>query len=276
MLQHTLYGILFALLTTLPLAWKWQLGVRRVGLVVVSLAIVSGALVLLIDSFASIGLAPRIALVWGLTMVAGFAGLACLFFRDPERMPPDRDDVILSPADGEVIYVRRFPGGTVPVATKNGRSSSLEELTKTPLRTDEAVVVGIGMSFTDVHVNRAAIGGKVTLRRHFPGLFGSLRHPEMVFANERTTTVIERDGLQIAMVQIASRLVRRIVPFVSEGDDVALGQRIGVIRFGSQVDLVLPARDDLKVTVEPGERVRAGESIVAILESPGDSPSHDA
>src|SRR5262249_10709964 len=75
----------------------------------------------------------------------------------------------------------------------------------------------------------------------------------------------EREGLQLAVVQIASRLVRKIVVFVSPGQDVALGQRIGMIRFGSQVDIVLPARDELRVTVKEGERVWAGESVIATI-----------
>ena len=87
----------------------------------------------------------------------------------------------------------------------------------------------------------------------------------MAFQNERLTTVIERDGLQVAVVQITSRLVRQIVSFVEEGQQVTLGQRIGVIRFGSQVDVVVPARPDLEVRVRPGMRVRAGESAIAVI-----------
>jgi phosphatidylserine decarboxylase len=89
----------------------------------------------------------------------------------------------------------------------------------------------------------------------------------MVFENERATLVIERDGFEVAVVMIASRLVRRIVTYLSEGDRVAAGQRIGMIRFGSQVDLVLPVREDLRVDVRSGDRVVAGESIVARVES---------
>lgn len=88
----------------------------------------------------------------------------------------------------------------------------------------------------------------------------------MVFENERATTVIEQDGLQVAVVQIASRLVRQIVSFLHEGQQIALGQRIGVIRFGSQVDLVLPVRQDVKLTVYPGEQLRAGQSIIATFQ----------
>ncbi len=88
----------------------------------------------------------------------------------------------------------------------------------------------------------------------------------MVFENERATTVIERPGLEVAVVQIASRLVRQIAGYVGVGDKVAQGQPIGVIRLGSQVDVVLPSRSDLQVTVRPGQRVRAGESVLALVE----------
>jgi phosphatidylserine decarboxylase len=96
----------------------------------------------------------------------------------------------------------------------------------------------------------------------------------MVYENERATTVIERPGLEVAVVQIASRLVRQIAGFVDVGDRVTAGQRIGVIRLGSQVDVVLPRREGVRVTVRPGERVRAGESILAELET--DSPAPEA
>jgi phosphatidylserine decarboxylase len=106
----------------------------------------------------------------------------------------------------------------------------------------------------------------VILRRHFPGLFGSLRNAEMVFRNERMTTVIDDDHVQVAVVQIASRLVRQIVSFVKGGQELEIGQRLGVIRFGSQVDLVLPCRADLRITVQPGQRLIAGQSVVAIFQ----------
>jgi len=105
------------------------------------------------------------------------------------------------------------------------------------------------------------------LSRHFPGRFGSLRRPEMVFENERTTTLIAGDTLEVAVVQIASRLVRQIVSYVREGEDVSLGQRIGIIRLGSQVDVVLPDRRDLSVLVGEGDRVTAGTSVIATIGS---------
>jgi phosphatidylserine decarboxylase len=198
-----------------------------------------------------------------LTLGAAAALVLWRFFRDPERRPPVGAAKIVSPADGLVTYVRRSERGELPVAAKDGRRFVLDELVRTPLRTDDAVVVGIALSFLDVHVNRAPIAGEVTVQKRHPGRFASLKRMDAVFTNERATIVLEQRGLQVAVVLIASRLVRRIVSYVREGDRVALGQRIGVIRFGSQVDLVLPDREDVRVLVEPGERVWAGETVVA-------------
>ena len=250
----------------LPLAWKWELGVRRVGIAVALIAVLSGVVVAVVDSAADgLSFVVRAFFVAALTVAIAVAILAYRFFRDPERKAPAGDELVVSPADGEVIYVRTSKDGVLPVATKHGRDYELIELTKTPLRDQEAVVVGIAMSFLDVHVNRAPIAGRVRLRRHFPGRFGSLGKPGMVFENERATTVIERPDIEIAVVQIASRLVRQIAAYVDVGQTVAAGDRIGVIRLGSQVDVVLPVRPGLEIAVQPGERVRAGESVLAKL-----------
>jgi phosphatidylserine decarboxylase len=100
----------------------------------------------------------------------------------------------------------------------------------------------------------------------------------MIFENERATLLIDRGDVTIGVVQIASRLVRRIVSYVSEGEDIELGTRIGAIRFGSQVDVVVPRRADLDVRVRPGDRIRAGESIIAVLprEASPDATQRDA
>jgi phosphatidylserine decarboxylase len=259
-------GVVLALATALPLALKWQLGLIRSGLVVLVLALGAALIVITIDAAVSLPSLLAVGLVWVLTICLAAAAVLYRFFRDPERRVPEGEGVIVSPADGEVVYVREARGGVLPRATKLGRDYQLNELTKTPLTTEDAIVIGVAMSFLDVHVNRAPLGGRIAVMRRFPGLFGSLRRPEMIFENERATVVIERGDLQVAVVQIASRLVRRIVPYIEEGDQVLAGQRIGMIRFGSQVDLVLPLREGLRVTAEPGDRVSAGETIVALFE----------
>lgn len=269
MFEYALIGMLLALLTTLPLAWKWQLGIVRIAVLVVLLALLSSLLIALIGKWISMNIVLEVGLVWFITLAGLFGFLAYRFYRDPERTVPDSSNVIVSPADGKVIYIRESRNGMLPVSTKYGHDYRLQELMKTPFYSEDAVVIGIGMSFLDVHVNRAPIGGRITLQRHFPGLFGSLRRTEMVFENERATTIIEQGELQVAIVQIASRLVHQIASFVHEGQDVTLGQRIGIIRFGSQVDLVLPAREDLKLKVQPGELVIAGQSIIATFEPAG-------
>ena len=143
----------------LPLAWKWQLGVARVTIVVGILAALAVALVAALDAAVGLNGVLAAVLVWLLTLALAVALLAYRFYRDPERRVPDGDDAILSPADGEVVYVREARGGMLPVSSKLGRDYPLQELTKTPLATDDNIVVGIALSFLDVHVNRAPIGG---------------------------------------------------------------------------------------------------------------------
>lgn len=256
-------GSAAALLTALPLAWKWGLGVRRVAPVMCGLVLLSMVTATSLARFGVLRVEQAAVAVWASSLAMAFSLLAYRFYRDPERRPPNGSDVVVSPADGKVIYIYESRGGMLPVSRKNGHTYSLSELAKTPFCAEDAIVVGISMSFLDVHVNRAPIAGKVILKRHFPGGFGSLRQPDRIFDNERSTTVIKHNDFQVAIIQIASRLVRQIAAFVEEGQQVALGQRIGVIRFGSQVDLALPARGDMKVAVRVGEHLTAGESIIA-------------
>lgn len=269
MISYLVAGGLAALGTALALAWKWQLGLRRTAVAVTALATASATLVTMLGNALALSGRVRAVLTGASTLAGAFAVLAYRFYRDPERVAPDRDDAIVSPADGTVLYIHHSSNGELPVATKHGRNYTLRELTGTPLQIQSAIVIGIGMSFLDVHVNRAPIAGRIASLRRFPGLFGSLRDPHMIFANERVTTVIENGDFQVAVVQIASRLVRQIASFVNEGQGVSLGQRIGVIRLGSQVDLVLPAVEGLRVTVCPGEHVTAGESILGIIDGRG-------
>src|SRR5206468_12114604 len=255
-----LIGLAVSLLTILPLAWKWALGVRRTAVAVAALSLSIGMLMEVSAPYfehADASTMVKAGTIWLLTALAAFALLVYRFYRDPERTVPRTPNVIVSPADGEVLYVRTSRDGALPISTKNGRSYTLSELTQTPLQTREATVIGIGMNFLDVHVNRAPLAGRIAMKHHVPGLFGSLRRPEMEFQNERMTTVIQTEDLQVTVVQIASRLVRQIVSFVQERQEVELGQRIGMIRFGSQVDLVLPRRCEIEVKVKPGNRVLA-------------------
>jgi phosphatidylserine decarboxylase len=261
MAAEAILGAVLAVMTSGALALKWQLGLGRSVAATAILAIGPALAVALV---APPGRLLAVAAVWAMTLLLAAGVVAHRFYRDPDRTPPAGDaDVVVSPADGTVVYVRRSTGGRLPSSTKLGRDYSLDELTRTPLHRADAVVIGIALSFLDVHVNRAPVAGRIVEQSHHPGRFASLRRPEAVLENERATIVLESGGRELAVVLIASRLVRRIVTFLEDGAYVGLGQRIGVIRFGSQVDLVVPDDRALTVAVAPGDRVVAGVTIVA-------------
>jgi phosphatidylserine decarboxylase len=262
---YLIAGAALAHVAALPLAWKWQLGILRVTLVVLAGSMMAAIAMSALDHLVHFTLVTGILAMWSSTLSACAVCLLFVFFRDPDRPAPDSDDVIVSPADGQIIYVRDVRPGEVAVARKKGRAYPINELSGTRLAARGAVAIGISMSLSDVHVNRAPIAGRVTLVKPVPGVFGSLRDPQMMFSNERATSIIDAEGLQVALVQIASRLVRRIVTFVSEGDAVRLGQRVGAIRFGSQVDLLVPAAPGIKLVVQAGDRVVAGRTVVAVV-----------
>lgn len=256
-----------ALLIVLPLAWKWQLGLSRCTVFVVICACSFGAITVILMPRTSLGKSAQVIAIVLMTVLTSLAVVLFRFYRDPERITTQVEGAIVSPADGQIIYVYRSERSFLPVSTKHGRHYTLHELTRTSLQHEDSIVVGIAMNYLDVHVNRAPVSGTIMLRRHFPGRFGSLRDPAMVFENERATTVIRTGGLEVAVVQIASRLVRQIVSFVNPGQAVLAGERIGAIRLGSQVDLVIPLRPDLMLHAKVGDHVVAGASIIGVFAS---------
>jgi len=199
------------------------------------------------------------------------------FFRDPERIIPVGEDTIVSPADGTVVYVRKFENGTVPIAIKKKKEIRLEEVLKTSIPQDSYYIVGIFMHPTSVHVNRAPIDGEVgdvfyTKGRNLPMtamwwrvLF--MRKPyetnsPHILTNERNTvTIIGK--IPVFVIQIADIYVNRIECWVKGGEKVTKGQRIGMIKMGSQVDMIFPCKDDISVIVTEGQKVKAGESVIA-------------
>lgn len=194
-----------------------------------------------------------------------FGILAFMFFRDPERESPERADAILSPADGHVLYVKKIKPGDIPVSAKKGLPMKLSEFAETDILSRGIYLIGIAMSVMNVHVNRTPIAGKIHSIKRTPGKFISLKKEEALAENERVTTIIDNGRFKIGVIQIASRLVRRIVIYVREGEQVSFGQRIGKIKFGSQVDVVIPHMDFLKMNVKPGDDVTAGTSILAMV-----------
>ena len=161
--------------------------------------------------------------------------LFCLwFFRDPDRDIPS-GPVAVSPADGKVVLIRPEPDGRTRLA--------------------------IFLNVFDVHVNRTPIAGTVKAVKYKPGKFLVASKDEASLDNEQNTLIVEGDGTSVEFSQIAGLIARRIVCYKKPGDRVAAGERIGLIKFGSRVDLLFGP--EWTLTVKPGDRVSAGSSIVA-------------
>ena len=191
----------------------------------------------------------------GVAAVAGWAGWPVLvtlglavsafmafFFRDPERDAPALAGAILAPADGKVVDVRgQFRDSFVGAARQ----------------------VSIFLSPLDVHVNRAPLAGVVADVEYRRGAFRPAYEAQASERNERTSVAIEGDGGRVVVRQIAGILARRIVCRARKGDRLQAGERFGMIKFGSRTDVVMPESADLRVKL--GDRVRAGETVLAVL-----------
>ena len=173
------------------------------------------------------------------------------FFRDPIRTTPKGDKFVVSPADGLITMIVKVPPPRElagPEGLKDGEYSR----------------VSIFMSVFDVHINRAPIAGRVKRIAYIPGKFVNADLDKASEDNERQHLLIESaDGLRIGFTQIAGLVARRILAFVREGDVVEGGQRIGLIRFGSRVDVYLPSGTEPRVIL--GQRAIAGETVLGIV-----------
>ncbi|MBK7093348.1 MAG: phosphatidylserine decarboxylase family protein [bacterium] len=160
------------------------------------------------------------------------------FFRDPQRTPPVGDNLVLSPGDGKIIINEERTGS-------DGKKYTL---------------VSIFLSVFDVHVNRIPISGKITHVKHVPGKFHKAFQPEAVTENERTEITVASKYGDVSFSQVAGILARRIVCRIKEGDEVTRGERMGLIRFGSRIDIFLPP--SVTIDVKLGDRVVGGESVI--------------
>jgi len=202
----------------------------------------------------AVGLTLVIALLgWSVLawLMAGVSIWVFAFFRDPVRAVPQDDYAVIAPADGLVTLIQTV----LPPPEMAGP----DKLGDQPL-----VRVSIFMSVFDVHINRTPIGGTIKDVVYISGKFINADLDKASEDNERQHILVERaDGVRIGFTQIAGLVARRIVPFVKRGDIVAAGQRIGLIRFGSRVDVYLPAGTAPKVTL--GTHTVAGETVLAYL-----------
>ncbi len=203
------------------------------------------------------------------------------FFRNPDRKAPPGEG-LLSPADGRVVYARHVKENEPVISIKKGHEATITDI----LKHDDAVpkvIIGVFMSPFDVHYNRAPLSGEIEAVTHYPARRGNLHMGSMhwralfksfplyrnslhIIENERTVTRINgtfRDTpLTAYVVQIAGKSVRGIDVFTEPGEKVTRGEVFGMIRIGSQVDLVVPWKPGMEIKVVPGQRVRAGETVL--------------
>ena len=202
------------------------------------------------------------AVTAGLFLVSSFLGwigvvltIWCYyFFRDPVRVTPDRDGLVISPADGVVSLIEP----AIPPAELGMPDTALTR-------------VSVFMSVFNCHVNRAPIAGEITAIAYRPGKFLSADLDKASDDNERNSLRIRmQDGRDLAVVQIAGLVARRIVCFVDPGAVVKTGERFGLIRFGSRLDVYLP--DGIEPLVSVGQTMIAGETVLAVLDKLGTEP----
>ncbi len=193
--------------------------------------------------------------------IIAYLGIQIRFWRSPNRRLTAKSNEVVSPADGNVIYINKIEENDDFVSIKNGRLSELHEFTQTDLIKKPCWHIGINMTPFDVHKNCSPIDGKIIQSKHVPGEFHSLKEFISLTENERHTYVIANDDYSVGVVQIASRRVRRIDSYVKEGQNISKGEWIGMIRFGSQVDLFLPIDSNMKIKLK--DQVYAKKTIVA-------------
>ena len=199
-----------------------------------------------------IGIAVGLTLLfawWGITWAAVLTGLVALFviffFRDPERAHTASPGAVLSPADGTILHVLRLTDGANPLG-------------------QPALKVSIFMSVFNVHVNRIPAEGIVTDISYHPGKFFSANLDKASTQNESNRITLETpDAARIVVIQIAGLIARRIACWIRPHDRVGSGQRFGLIRFGSRLEVFIP--DGGRITVRHGQKVKAGETVIGYL-----------
>ena len=167
------------------------------------------------------------------------AGYVCYFFRNPRREVPQGDNLVVSPADGKVVKIS-------PLAEMEGASAGYQ--------------VSIFLNIFDVHVNRSPIQGRLESLEYKRGKFQAAFKEEASQTNEQNILTIDGQGMRVVVKQIAGLIARRVVCWKKPGQDIERGELIGLIRFGSRVDIVLPRQVTLLVKV--GDRVKGGSSVL--------------
>jgi phosphatidylserine decarboxylase len=180
--------------------------------------------------------------VWLVPFFGLLAAFVCYFFRNPRRQIPAGDHLIVSPADGKVVKIAPIPASN-------------------PAEAGQAI--SIFLNIFSVHVNRAPIGGKLEKLEYVRGKFKAAYDDEASGVNEQNILTIQGKELRVVVKQIAGLIARRVICWKAEGEQLDRGELFGLIRFGSRVDVLLPA--GVRILVRVGDRVQGGSSILGEL-----------
>lgn len=206
---------------------------------------VVGLVSILISVFAGYFLPEWVAIIIYI-IFGGLTLLTIFFFRDPDRESPENDNLIISPADGKVVFVK--------------------EVEEDVYLKDKATQISIFLSPLNVHVNRNPVSGLLEYVKYHPGEYLMAWTEHASELNERADFgVLHPSKTKIFFRQITGFLARRIVYNISEGDQLKAGERFGIMKFGSRMDVVVPG--NVEVKVKPGDTTRAGESILGVIKS---------
>ena len=264
-MSYIIYSVLF-FVVFLSIGHKWEMARKKYIPWTIFMVIVGNLVLYGLDSnYPELHILVKLGLAATIPVVLTILIISYYFFRDPDRNSPQVENTILSPADGKVIYIKEIINGEFPLAVKGKNKIPLSDFINDEFIADKGLQIGIAMSFLHVHVNRSPVKGKVKKIIRVPGAFNSLKHIKSLLENERVFTQIDSADVNVGMVQIASRLVRRIISYKKEDEMIGKGERIGIIKFGSQVDLLVDTSTlkDVDVEVEVGQEVKAGLTIVA-------------
>lgn len=184
-----------------------------------------------------------------------FLAFIMQFFRDPNRHVPQENGVVVAPADGRVLK-----GQIDKIEIVEYSDPLMKHILE---KGKKGIRVSTFMSPFDVHVNRSPVSGEIVKTKHFPGKFKlAFRDAETETEKEKNLIVIDSQYGKIGVIQIAGFVARRIVQYVNVGDKVEIGERVGMIKFGSRVDLIVPY-EKFELMVKEGEKPKAAETIIA-------------
>lgn len=184
-------------------------------------------------------------IIWGFTYAEALLLLFIIFFfRDPDRVTPEGEGLVISAADGKVVLIK--------------------EVSFPELSDEKLIQVSVFLSVFNVHVNRIPVSGVVDEIKYYPGKFLAAWNEKASLENEQTLISIDTGTKKIYFKQIAGMIARRIVWKLESGQSVRAGERFGLIRFGSRVDILLPLNSEIRVKV--GENVKGGETVIGVID----------